>query len=272
MDTNMILPCKLCRKNLADKKNSHIVPRFLTKDILGNDGPRVAHILDTSTPFSKPSSFQDSPKENHILCTECENYFGLLETYIADRIGNRYINPYYRDNFTLQNSGQGIDFIICEKVSPIITKLFVYSIFWRCSISKSILFSGFSLNITEEELLRQFLIGYKNKHLKDVTEDVFSNDFPYVIFRTKHKDPDPSKNFLYANNGNKDIYQIIANEYIFLLAFETSGTILTLKILINQSNDKVKIGLLSKNSWENLRQGLYSHAASIAVKNANKTV
>lgn len=262
--------CKLCKNNHADKTNSHIVSRFLTKDILGTNGPRVAHILDTSRPLNKPKKSQDSPKEDYILCSECEKYFEVLETYVAERITKRYGNPIYVDDFVIKNEEYIGSFAIAEKVSPIIMKLFIYSIFWRSSISQLPLFNNFKLKDKEEELLRFFLLEYKKYNIKELKENILPYDFPYVVLRPEQKDQDPSKNFLYANDGNEDIYQIIANEYVFFLAFEVKGTISKFNKIINRGVDKVSIGLLKTSTWENLRQGMYNHAAKLAMKNADK--
>lgn len=59
--------CLLCGHEKATKKNSHIIPKFLGKSILGNEGSRKGFIIDSSKPHIKPKITQDSHASSSLL-------------------------------------------------------------------------------------------------------------------------------------------------------------------------------------------------------------
>jgi len=81
--------CLLCDKNHSTKENSHIVPKFLTKSILGEGPIKRAYGLDTNNGHLPVPYVQDSVKEDFLFCPSCETYFSILETYIAQRLHHR---------------------------------------------------------------------------------------------------------------------------------------------------------------------------------------
>ena len=78
--------CLLCQTNLATKTNSHIYPKFLSTNFLGAKGKpcKGFDLISEKILNEKPKVIQDSPKENYILCEECEAYFGILEGIASD--------------------------------------------------------------------------------------------------------------------------------------------------------------------------------------------
>lgn len=77
--------CLLCKVAIADKTNSHIMPRFLSTKFLEAPGKarRGYYIGEEFAKGEKPKVIQDSPKENHILCTPCEHYLSIIEGLAA---------------------------------------------------------------------------------------------------------------------------------------------------------------------------------------------
>src|SRR5690625_1860216 len=97
--------CLLCEENYATKQNSHILSKFISTGFLG-DSPRRGYELDSST-FSegKKKVIQDSPKEDYILCDDCESYFGVLET-IAGRDLKNWKERYRSGEYSSVNIGE----------------------------------------------------------------------------------------------------------------------------------------------------------------------
>lgn len=72
--------CKLCKNNSADKDNSHIIPKFMSKRLFDGIKPRYSVAIGKN---GKQQKLQDTPKESKILCTSCEARLEKLETYFA---------------------------------------------------------------------------------------------------------------------------------------------------------------------------------------------
>lgn len=155
--------CLLCQTNKAVKKNSHIVPKFFVKSIFADAGRAFA--IQPNKADQKPSIKQNSPTEDYILCSECEQYIGILEREFANNVYNILIEPAYQELFEDEKtSGQVIRY--CRSMNPIIVNLFIQSILWRCAISDHVSFASFKLPHEHEEGLRQSLINYKATELK----------------------------------------------------------------------------------------------------------
>jgi len=118
--------CLLCQGEEATQTNSHIVPKFMCKGILGNQGPRKAFIINIDIPEKKPTVCQDSPKENYILCPSCEDYFQVLETYISEHLHKRVLNEKYKDDFYYLKNSADISFAECLNTNSLVANLFFY--------------------------------------------------------------------------------------------------------------------------------------------------
>lgn len=103
------MKCKLCLKKEADKKGSHIVPAFILKTLFERNKEFVVSISDKDvenhvgrelTPekiqeFMGRELTHEEIEKNHVpfiednvLCTECENRLGYLESLYAAQIHN----------------------------------------------------------------------------------------------------------------------------------------------------------------------------------------
>lgn len=72
--------CRLCKDRVADKSNSHLIPKFMCKRLFEDTKPRHTVSLSKNGIQTK---IQDVPKENYILCSFCEKRFEKLETYFS---------------------------------------------------------------------------------------------------------------------------------------------------------------------------------------------
>jgi hypothetical protein len=66
--------CSLCNKKEADKKNSHIVPKFFRKRLFLEEGHKHLIKLHKS---GQQEKIQDLPKEDNIFCSDCEKNLKL---------------------------------------------------------------------------------------------------------------------------------------------------------------------------------------------------
>ena len=84
--------CNLCKINDANKKNSHIIPRYLGVSLATtDDNKRRVYTLDEYKPAMNYSYSQDTPKEDYILCDKCEKHLSdNYETEIAKKF--YYVN------------------------------------------------------------------------------------------------------------------------------------------------------------------------------------
>lgn len=164
MNTNI---CKLCQTALADKTNSHVIPKFLLKDLFENVSPRHALIIEKT---KDQRIIQDTPKESFILCSNCEHRVEIVETHFSNffvHLNNYNNNP---NKFSLYQLGIQ-QFIECNNLNPTLFKLFIYSLVWRASISKLSEFQQFYLLHDAEEKLRNFL----NNNLKNTHKELFES-------------------------------------------------------------------------------------------------
>jgi hypothetical protein len=262
--------CLLCLNKKATKTNSHIASKFLGKSILGKNGPRQGYVLDSSKPHLKPRKMQDSPKENYILCPECENYFEHLETYVSRHLSNKLLNEKHSNSFEYGINQGGVEYAICKELDIKILRLFIISLFWRCSISRVEPFSVFS--IEEEELLREILQFSNYSDIKSIEQNNGHHSllkFPIILMRPVG-DHDNSGNFFYANNGNGNLYQLVLNEFIFFVSPKVDSYIPNFEFLNNIGDSHVIIALLRNETWANLRDGLVDLATKKSIENARK--
>jgi hypothetical protein len=58
------LRCLLCLDNKSTKGNSHIVPKFMAKSVLGTGDKKRGYAIGTDKGDQPPTYVQDSPKED----------------------------------------------------------------------------------------------------------------------------------------------------------------------------------------------------------------
>lgn len=198
--------CLLCRINAASKTNSHILPRFISTGFLGAKGaPRKGFLLNGKNELTaKPKIVQDSPKENYILCDECEAYFSLLETASAPsfKFWQAKVAAGHFKELTIKPYLKLVQLNVPE---PVIMRLLVYSMFWRASISSLETFTNYKLDPDLEESLRSNLLEFKALTVADLDANVKGKKValhPYSVI-TAGSFKDETANVLAAiNPGN----------------------------------------------------------------------
>ena len=154
--------CLLCKKNLADKKGSHMVPHMLITSTFSYDGSKgrdkvVVNVDNLSEGYKeyyfghevyddtingllgrslsdeeieKESNKKNALTHDYVFCKECENRFGVIESY-----------------YSQIRETQSMDY------PPAIPYLFWLSVIWRMSVGQM----GCKLEPTHEEKLRKVL-------------------------------------------------------------------------------------------------------------------
>lgn len=266
--------CLLCKSNKATKGNSHIVSRFMSKNILGDGNTKRGYLTKTSSMHLPPKFEQDTPKESFILCPSCEKYFEILETYISQRLNNKLWDIRFASHFAIE-SQEGIHWKVCNNIEPIIFRLFIYSIIWRCSISYTSLFKDFKLENDYEEYLRVIL--FKSKYEQQVNLisaiEKLKKDFPiyeFIIF-TSSSFVDRTQNLLLCIPWMQNPYYLILGEYVILFSFINTNGQTIFPMLNNSDSGKIKVGFITPELWENVMKQFLEVITKISLENLSKT-
>lgn len=237
--------CLLCKVNKATKTNSHIVPKFMSSGFLGEKSNKKGYIL-SSTKEGK-QIVQDSPKEDYILCPDCEEYFSVLEGLVADSI--KSIHP----NDPKAQVPQ-VGAITLANLSPTLVHLFFYSIFWRASVSVLPVFQNYKLSEELEESLRAELMKFRatnKKELEDkIEKESITNLFPYGVFTTNQYSDD-TKNLIIAI-GTSPMYSFVADKFAFVIYDNIDQIPEDRQSLFNTSPNTQNIQVIPPNVWEDV--------------------
>lgn len=245
--------CLLCQANLATKTNSHIYPKFLSTNFLGPKGtPRKGYDLSSDKILDKkPKVIQDAPKEDYILCEECEAYFSVLEGIASDTFINWQAKVDIGE-FTLNKIIDGLDIVECNTADKITIHLFNYSLFWRVSISSIDLFENVKIAQDFEDELRAILLTYKQTKRADYLAALAATPnfkiFPTSIITAKSF-IDETANILFVP-FSYDPYCIVVDRFSFML-FKTEEEIKQdfIKAFSNLKIDDCRMMIFSEQLW-----------------------
>jgi len=221
------MKCKLCLKNEADKTGSHLVPHFLLKRIENIEGKKgrdyeigfLLGDLDSKFHFGRsvpPEKLKEllgdlSDEEisnnkhpfiiDNIFCSDCEKRFSVIE--------NIYANTLKKVENIEYESG----------VSFHIGMLFWISIIWRISTQKIL---GFSLNETNQELLRQILDSFLPKSIKEINDKKFATskiteNISYKLLRCSNCETERNK-WLFIFPNLENVICIVIDEFLLVLS------------------------------------------------------
>lgn len=262
----------MCDTNQATKENSHIIPKFIGKSIFGDQGIKRAYLVDTNKGHEPADFTQDSIKENYLLCPNCESYFSNIETYIAERFHKRLRTAKLTDQFPLYENKGGVTWKICLQVNPVIFRLFIYSILWRCSISESSIHQKFKLNPKEEVFLKNDLKKFIASSYKEFIGKIEARlestiTFPFVIYTSQsfHNEP---MNTIFTSPYNKNPYVLHLNEYIVLFSFETKTLLDNYDFLVNNDHSHIKLGFFSEEFWLSENKRFFDETVMLTIKTA----
>lgn len=205
--------CLLCEEHNAYKTGSHIVPSFIMRRING-DGMRDHEVGfeirgAIVEPYFGRDIYEDKRREitenedkmesrdnldvsDYIFCTECEKYFGRLESAYAPSLSLDFSEK----RTTINN-----------KVSPSYALLFWCSIIWRVSVTGHL---GQRLNPELEERLRIALAT-------DNTDDL---NVKYALFRCKDYGKIDDRGTSVCMDVNDKTVLLVADDFMLVMVFD----------------------------------------------------
>lgn len=235
--------CLLCKQKEATAENSHLIPFSLVNTSTNKDGVKerdyeLTYGLsendfvdsffgrniteDTIKKYKGRELTQEEIKKKNpftrdfMLCPSCEKNIGRLESYFASNI----LQKLKKGNFgTPGKDSKGNIIANFDKVDAAIVLLFVYSIFFRCSIGR---YHGFRLDIKIEEKMRKTLLYYLQENINEVKDKIHNEPkkFEYypVVSTFSQVDPlaDTTENFVTISHS-KLPYFIYINQVSFQL-------------------------------------------------------
>lgn len=255
--------CKLCQKNKANHKKSHLISAWLFRDSLQTDkGNRIfSIIIKEGTGVANKRPFQDIFYKEFIFCKECEDFFGILERYIK----NNFYIP-FRSSETFKNQEIFRTLILdnetltyCEKVNEGIFCLFILCQFWRSTLLSGPISNRFKLSPKTIVNLQNVLYHFKSGSSKELNEKLNKNnitEFRFLIMMlnndTKLK-PQETIIMLDSNIG-KNIYWIEINDFKFFLTDDSELKLYKKDLATNSGKEKIKILHISDPDWRNWNQ------------------
>ena len=270
-DDNDVI-CQLCRRNKANKTNSHIVPAFWLKSQIGERGNENAYLITEDPKQNYTENIGDKGlAEDYILCNDCETRLGYVESYFSAEVIQKIEDANFVANFEKKISKHG-DLLKCKRVNPIVFHLLIYSIIWRAAISKEPVYNHFTLSEDALENLRFTLdlflpntVNHKieikqDKYLKMIENcQEFFQFFPYIILKADSL-PDKTGAYNWFDNISTSPNHIILNEYIILPFFQSMEwkneddffelkSELDLMDLLNNCYENVKVGIISNDRY-----------------------
>lgn len=246
--------CNLCKTHPADKKNSHIVSKFLCTRLFESTSPRHTLMIGKGGENRK---LQDTPKENYILCSTCEKKIEVIETYFAKIITDihNYIN--LPEKFTFINKGQHPKYLECKDLNPTLFKLFIYSLIWRVSISSCTEFIKFKLLKDIEEELRHFLnssLTESHQTLMESANRITNIPNYHLCFLKPMTKSEDTRGIFTAYNIDESRHILAIVDFVVIMFVDDKLIDPILKVVSNKQNKKVLIGLGENNAWVNLNE------------------
>jgi hypothetical protein len=252
--------CLLCENSNANKPNSHIIPKFIGKKMLGGKGIRKGILVELDEgKFIKQKIVQDILKEDFLFCENCEASLSVIETEIAQRLKiNKHL--LVEDEQTIKKKLGALEYWELLNIDTRIFHLFIYSIVWRISISRNY-YNHFNLKEEDEVLLhgilKRYLFSTKKILIENLEKEPIENfKFLPFILRTPISIKDHKINAISVLSSNKSPYLILFGE--FFLNLSLNGFIINgIKledvpegIIVNNSTSNIKIQIVEEYLWE----------------------
>ncbi len=227
--------CKLCEINLADKKNSHTIPKFFGKTMLRQNDNKFSgykiSLTHESTNLS-PKKIQDIHKEDYIFCSTCESNLSKIETTFSNQIYNK-LKHLKRE---LSDGEFAFSKIPINHFLDI--KLLVYSVIWRANLNQ-IKYPESFLNENIVKKLRSSIFY----------ENIEDNIQVWIAYCPENN---PIDNIIHiVQNENFSI--LFLNEIIVFTSFNNSRHPLFFPNHLALNQKDCSIILFSKLEWESIR-------------------
>lgn len=254
------LICRLCQKRKVGNQYSHIVPKFFTKSIYFK---KDKNILGVTTRVSKDGIFgqieerpkQDMLKEKDLFCSECEIFFGILDTHFCNKIYKRLRKPSKEDFifFRLRNTMAS-----CEIANEKIVLLFVASLLARFHLSSLDFCRNYKLDNDDYIFIQNLLNETSSQNLSELLlkcDKLSKQDsFSYLLLSySNNSNIDSNFSFVEScyQSGN-GVYYFIINDFVFVVYSKEVDY--TFPEAINNGLEKVRIVFLSDDNFEVVRK------------------
>jgi len=240
---------------MADKRNSHIIPRFLNKRLF--DVVEYRHTMEIDNK-GKERKIQNTPAEDYILCSLCEKRFEIIETYFARRFDDLNQFVHHPDKFKLFKIEKAL--FLESNFKPNLFLLFVYSLIWRTSISSHKAFLNFKLPQEIEENIRIILdtdLGGNHKEMLNKTSRTHEIAKPIVCIIRALEYSDETRGLLCAYSLNKNDYILFTTEFLIFIYTDSRSAPLSHKNFSIDGLSKVIIPLAPTNEWNDIRSNIF---------------
>lgn len=243
--------CPFCNINSADKKNSHIIPKFLGKPLFQKTKPRHTIQIDKK---GKSRKIQDIPKQDFLVCSTCEKRLEIIETYFAKKLITIRDYNNRKEKFKISHIGPNT-ILNCLDLNPIVFKLFSYSMIWRLSVTTNPLFKNFKLPKNVESEIGTFL----NKNLFLTHSELINNfnsiqtypDYHLMAYKLKSGQKDFIGIFT-AFQMSKEHYGIFTCDMILFFYLKYDNIDTASQLISNRNNENVKFVLTDSTQWKEI--------------------
>lgn len=147
------------------------------------------------------------------------------------------------------SSLDGQKYLTCTKLEPIILKLFLYSIIWRCSISSLPAFKNFKISENIEEEIRIFLNTNLELHPKSQARSLKTTDVPdyhIVLIKSEEK----TNQLLAASNLGENAYMILMADFSLFFYTTEMPIVNGHEKFSNRQSEKSKIVIGNNEKWQ----------------------
>ena len=254
MEENSKRICLLCKIREANKRNSHILPKFFN-DRLFSDG--FMYEIDKN---GQKRKIQKSPKEDYILCDQCENRIAIVETYCSNHFFHAFHNINSNIKFPLKNEIRGNNCSQLYKegqyLNPNIFNLFIISLVWRTSISSHKWFSELDIDEKLKEQMRADLndnLKYSRKEYdyQDCSHKEDNDYYSYEIISKQSTTKNPEGTLSIFNIKKHVIMLNLVDFSVFFFMNEKASE--DFRPILNKKSSKIiKVCISDDKIWKNI--------------------
>lgn len=237
--------CNLCLTEGIKYSKSHIIPKFLFKELKGDDGNEKIVEIYPNKEYRKVLS-SDNFYDRSILCSECETHLSKYETYL-----NMFLSKTIYDEKNQIEKTDKFSIIHVSNIDSEKLKLGLLSILWRSHITEQDFFSEVSLG-PHSEYIRNLLI----------TDD-FGGEMEYPLFISVFHTENDLKNIILPIEKSKSDgitqYTYIINKFGFYFcigSIEKMNNSILIDFVPNFSNN-IKIILHKDNYGRDLFESYF---------------
>jgi hypothetical protein len=193
--------CKLCLTEGIKFSKSHIIPKFLFKELKGEDGKDKIVEIYPNKEYRKVFS-SDNFYDLNILCSDCESLLSKNETYL-----NKFLSEIIFEESNLIEKTNKFSIIHINNIDSKKLKLGLLSILWRS-------------DITEQKFFSEVSLGPHSEYIRNlILKDDFGGEMEYPLFISVFNTENDLKNIILPIEKSKTDgitqYTYIINKFGF---------------------------------------------------------